>query len=121
MQLTDFQPVPIPVSMRGLGAVQAYKSPLYKVTLIEGIFKNTAYSKLVVSAADNQKIPNHWRVLQDIKNLFWGEDAAAIEIYPPEKDLVDLANCYHLMAVDLDYLHLVVCPILVALPHETAE
>lgn len=37
-----------------------------------------------------------WRHYQQIKNEVCGEEATAIEIYPPESRLVDTANEYHL-------------------------
>lgn len=43
------------------------------------------------------KKPIHdWRDLQDMKNELFGKDREAIEIYPAEDRLVDLANQYHL-------------------------
>ena len=37
-----------------------------------------------------------WRELQEIKNKIVGEENEAIEIYPAESRLVDMANQYHL-------------------------
>ena len=37
-----------------------------------------------------------WRDLQTIKNMLVGEENEAIEIYPAESRLVDMANQYHL-------------------------
>lgn len=37
-----------------------------------------------------------WRVFQRIKNELVGEEFEAVEIYPPESQLVDTANQYHL-------------------------
>jgi len=43
------------------------------------------------------KHPVHdWRDLQRIKNELCGINCQAIEIYPPESELVDTANQYHL-------------------------
>jgi hypothetical protein len=47
------------------------------------------------------KEPIHdWRDLQRIKNEICGPECFAIEIYPPEKYLVDSANQYHLWCFD---------------------
>lgn len=110
MQLTDFTPIEVPDFCRRQGIVAAFKSQHYNVSMINFYCRGNKYRKLVVSAADYRKLDNHWRVLQDIKNLFWGDDAAAIEIYPPEADLVDIANCYHLMEIDLSKLESVLRP-----------
>lgn len=37
-----------------------------------------------------------WRDMQRIKNDLFGEDAVALEVFPPTWDLVDEANMYHL-------------------------
>ncbi len=37
-----------------------------------------------------------WDQMQAIKNLVWGDDARAIEVYPPECDVVNTVNCRHL-------------------------
>lgn len=38
----------------------------------------------------------NWEALQKIKNDIWGEDAVAIEVYPPEKYVVNTGNWRHL-------------------------
>ena len=42
-----------------------------------------------------------WDVLQGIKNKIGYGDKCAIEIYPPEKDLVNVANMRHLWIVEM--------------------
>lgn len=42
----------------------------------------------------NTDVP--WADKQIIKNKIFGYDALAIEVFPPQKDLVDEANMYHL-------------------------
>lgn len=37
-----------------------------------------------------------WRVLQDLKNAVAGSERYAIEVYPPESNVTDLVNVYHL-------------------------
>lgn len=37
-----------------------------------------------------------WDKLQLIKNKVWGEEAVAIEVYPPTSRLVNVRNCRHL-------------------------
>lgn len=39
---------------------------------------------------------NHWRILQEIKNMIVGEDHEGVELYPSDKRLTDTANQYHL-------------------------
>jgi hypothetical protein len=44
----------------------------------------------------DKEVIHDWRDLQTIKNLIIGEENEAIEIYPAESRLVDMANQYHL-------------------------
>jgi len=37
-----------------------------------------------------------WRDMQEIKNLLCGPECEAVEIYPPESDLVDANDYFHL-------------------------
>ena len=50
---------------------------------------------LAIKRADKQPIRS-WRVLQDIKNAIAGPDRTALEIYPPEDEVTDTGNLYHL-------------------------
>jgi len=50
-----------------------------------------------LSIKRNDKKPLHdWRDLQRIKNELAGEDREALELYPSEERVVDMANQYHL-------------------------
>jgi len=51
--------------------------------------------RLVVKRCDKQPIRD-WRALQDIKNAIVGEEREALEIYPPESEVTDTGNLYHL-------------------------
>ncbi len=51
--------------------------------------------RLSVQREDKEPIRN-WRVLQDIKNDVAGVDRTAAEIYPPETEVTDTGNMYHL-------------------------
>lgn len=44
----------------------------------------------------DKKVIHDWRHLQRIKNELVGYECEAIEIYPPDSQLVDEANQYHL-------------------------
>ena len=52
--------------------------------------------KAMVQRHDNEPIPNHWREMQNIKNEIFGRQVTAIEYYPAEFDLCDVANIYWL-------------------------
>jgi hypothetical protein len=51
--------------------------------------------RLVIKRMDGEPFRS-WRLLQDIKNEVVGADRTAIEIYPPEDEVTDTANIYHL-------------------------
>ncbi len=51
--------------------------------------------KISIKRIDRECI-HDWRDLQEIKNMLAGPEREAVEIYPPESELVDTANQYHL-------------------------
>lgn len=40
-----------------------------------------------------------WSGKQSVKNLVWGEKAQAIEVYPPQQEVIDHGEIYHLWLV----------------------
>jgi len=57
-------------------------------------FSNTVWLSIRIDNGDTHLCD--WRDFQSIKNDFCGEEYCAIEIYPPESRLVDMANVFHL-------------------------
>lgn len=51
--------------------------------------------KIMIRRNDAEPI-TEWHVLQEIKNKICGEDATAIQVFPPQNELVDVANMYWL-------------------------
>jgi len=52
---------------------------------------------LSVKRTDRNPIDiNHWRILQEIKNMIVGEQHEAVELYPCDSRVIDTANQYHL-------------------------
>lgn len=47
-----------------------------------------------LSGDGSEDIP--WRIKQEIKNELFGENRTAIEIFPEEKELIDVCDVYHL-------------------------
>ena len=45
---------------------------------------------------DGKRLKNHWRELQQIKNELVGPECQGVEFYPPESELQDGENSYHL-------------------------
>lgn len=52
----------------------------------------------------NDTAPIHdWKVFQRIKNEIFGEERTALEVYPRESNLIDVANIYWLWVLPDDY------------------
>lgn len=51
--------------------------------------------RLVIKRSNREPIRS-WRELQDIKNAIVGDDRTAVEVYPPENEVTDTGNLYHL-------------------------
>ncbi len=60
-------------------------------------FPGTKLWHLSIKRFDREPI-HDWRDLQEIKNRLCGENVEAIELYPMQDRVVDMANQYHLFA-----------------------
>jgi hypothetical protein len=71
------------------------------------LYKNRDYSvclygdHMTIQRRDHRPARD-WRAIQKIKNSLWGEEQEAIEIYPAESRVVDLANTTWLWKVPPD-------------------
>lgn len=75
------------------GFEEAYYSKDYRVLVY-------AYpGRLAIYSRANKPISS-WAVLQAIKNHFWGEDALAIEFFPPQRLVINGAHTRHLWRAD---------------------
>jgi hypothetical protein len=73
-------------------AIAAFSNRLYNGTVLT--FQD---GSMHLSFKRNDRAPvRDWRHFQAIKNSVAGHDREAIEIFPPENNLVDAANEYHL-------------------------
>lgn len=67
-----------------------------------GNVEHAAIKKLGSLTSDGSgDIP--WSVKMEIKNELFGENRCAIEVYPKEKNLVDVADVYHLWIFSKDF------------------
>lgn len=64
--------------------------------MIDDEAKTTAGTaiKAMIRANDAKPFKNHWSEIQKIKNEIFGADAVAVEYYPAEENLADVANIY---------------------------
>jgi hypothetical protein len=78
-------------------ATKCYKSAdgIYLIFLIEG----KIYRHLKVTREDGKPIHNFMDI-QEIKNLVFGTDCIAVEIYPKQRDFINGSNTYHLWTWD---------------------
>ncbi len=77
---------------------RAYSNNRYVVMINDNakMTKGVTAVKAMVQRHDDKPIKNHWRELQNIKNELFGQETTAIEYYPAESKLEDLANIYWL-------------------------
>ena len=79
---------------------ECWTNDLYDVFVYKGMNKvpnGTGHdiTWLSIKRLDRAPVQN-WRHLQQIKNDVCGKQYTAIEIYPAERNLIDMANQYHL-------------------------
>jgi hypothetical protein len=76
-----------------MAAQDIWVNNLYQVNVEYGEDRRTAH--LIIRRLDRQPIHN-WPHFQYIKNALLGPECEAVEIYPPESQLVDEKHHYHL-------------------------
>ena len=57
-------------------------------------------SHLIIRREDGGPVQCGWDTLQEIKNEMLGVDVCAVEVFPPQDELVDEANRRHLWVID---------------------
>jgi len=83
-----------------IGVIRSYRNHTYSVSIakrrvnVRGL--DSVYH-ITISRLDYQPIESR-KDFQEIKNQILGPEFTAIEVYPPESQLTDTANCYHLWA-----------------------
>lgn len=68
----------------------------YETQLLETITPIGVVFHLRIWRCDGAEITGGWDVLQALKNQVLGEDALAVEVFPPQHDLVDEVPHRHL-------------------------
>lgn len=66
------------------------------------IIERVSNVQATIRRRDDEPISPTWWEKQYIKNVVFGAQAAAVEVYPPERKTVDGENHYHLWLVDYD-------------------
>lgn len=96
---------------RGAGVIQ--RSMVYSDGSLLGIQRGFTVSSrqirtpigtvehLAIERIGGGDIP--WAVKQEIKDELFGSRSVAIEVYPAKKNLVDIADIYHLWVLPKDY------------------
>ncbi len=89
----------IPVSdvMKNIvGEVEVYKNSTYNVSKSRKVLGDSSeIIHLVICRHDNQPLCG-WADKQFIKNQIVGPEYTGVEVFPPESNLTDAANCYHI-------------------------
>lgn len=75
---------------------KVYINNIYQVSMTDITDSDNAPWIWLSIKRRDKKVIHDWRHLQRIKNELVGYDREAIEIYPPDSQLVDEANQFHL-------------------------
>jgi hypothetical protein len=78
----------------------------YETQLLETITPIGVVHHLRIWRCDGAEITGGWDVLQALKNEALGEDALAVEVFPPQRDLVDEVPHRHLWVLPGGWTHL---------------
>lgn len=77
------------------GMTAAYRNNIYSVMVFPLQTKWGEVTNLMIRRHDSQPI-RKWRDLQHIKNVIAGKNREAVEMFPPEGEVVDDQNIYHI-------------------------
>lgn len=92
-----FERRPIPPEQNPGGVVEQMWTDRDHVVLVQSAtIGDKQWIHLAVRRKDGEKIRDHWRSLQRVKDLLLGEEAEAVELYPARSRMVDGDNHYHL-------------------------
>ncbi len=81
-----------------IGTICCYKNDTYTVSMAHRKLNHPALESIIqitISRIDHQPVKS-WCDFQLIKNQLVGAEHTAVEVFPPESQLTDAANCYHL-------------------------
>jgi hypothetical protein len=81
------------------GFTEAYYSRDYKVLIYHHEGPSANMWRMAIYSRKNKPISS-WVVLQSIKNHFWGEETLAVEIFPPQRFVINEAHTRHLWRTD---------------------
>lgn len=77
------------------GVTKVYKNNRYIVMLYENTLTTVGKcTKVAIQNFAGERLINHWATIQDIKNQIFGDEVEAVEYYPKESELFDVANVY---------------------------
>jgi len=96
--LTQIEPSEWPSSMKDKNRMEVWRNRKF---LVQVFFERSDVLRVSVNRTEMQSNGRwsdqiSWDELQDIKKQIGRGDLFAVEIYPPEKDVVNVANMRHL-------------------------
>lgn len=74
-----------------------------RVYLVQVVREAHEWTTLMIRRIDGAEIRERWDELQMIKNDIAGAEALAIEVFPPTRDVVNMANLRHIRIVPDDF------------------
>lgn len=90
------------MAQRPTGLEKFFQNAMYSVQVFRKPSEWGEIMHLMVRRNDAAPIQS-WADLQRVKNEIAGADRVAVEVFPPEGDLVDQANMYHLWVLPKDF------------------
>ncbi len=88
------------ISVKKSDTTEVWENEIYRVRKTQLAVEelDCIVAHLTISRHDLREVVD-WRHKQQIKNQLLGEQEEAVEIFPPEKDLVDAVNAFHLWSM----------------------
>lgn len=81
---------------RGLGSAPREVWVSRRSLVVQVYDEDRGATRLSISYPRTNSSPRDWRFLQNLKNIVMGEDREAVELFPPEADVIQISNMTHL-------------------------
>ena len=77
-----------------------YENDTYKVYVRDVIVIKTFKAKWLAIKRKDKKPIHDWEDIQEIKNLIVGKNNMGFELYPPESEVYNISNTYHIFVFE---------------------
>lgn len=96
---TSWEVIDLPRGVPGMRGWAAEVRHVYRNNVFSVLHRSLPGGVIHLAVSSLSEIRPTWHEMQRIKDEIAGEDATAVEVYPPRDQIVDGANMFHIWVV----------------------